>query len=60
MFYESQIYCQEHNPGRQQVTKLLYLYVYRNNELIISVVFLVTKSVGVGVVITTVYTTELY
>jgi hypothetical protein len=31
--YESQISCQEHNHGRQQITEeLVKLYLHRNNE----------------------------
>jgi len=51
MVFESQIPCQEHNHGRQQVTKeLVEIYLFKNNERVRSASILHGKnSVGLGV-----------
>jgi hypothetical protein len=47
MVYESQISCQKHNHGRQQVFKeLVALYFYRNNEHVRSASILKGNKVG--------------
>jgi len=47
MVFQSQISCQEHNHGWQQVTKeLVELHLYRNNERVRNASILQGNKVG--------------